>query len=73
MKAFCHEVYPVTLKAPDRALVLLKEFPSINARDAVHAATMLNNGVEKILSTDPHFDRIKGIKRIASEAGGRRG
>lgn len=65
MKVFCREVYPVTLDDLDRALVLLKKLQSINARVAVHAATMLNNGVRKILSTDPHFDRIKDIRRIA--------
>jgi len=68
MKTFCKEVYPLTLHDMDRALALLKEFPSINARDAVHGATMLNNGIKKILSTDSHFDKIRGIERIAPEA-----
>jgi hypothetical protein len=64
IKMFCKKIYPITLSELERALLLLKEFPSINSRDAIHAATMLNNGIEKILSTDPHFDLIKGIKRI---------
>jgi len=72
MKTFCKEVYPLTLDDIDRALDLLKESPSINARDAVHAATMLNNGIEKILSTDTHFDKIKGIQRISPETRGRK-
>ena len=32
-------------------------------RDAVHAATMRNNGLETIISADTHFDRIPGIRR----------
>lgn len=63
-KIICKEIYPVTVAETEKALALLKEFPSINARDAIHAATMLNNGIEKILSADPHFDLLRGIKRI---------
>lgn len=65
MKTFCREIYPVTLNEVEKALALLKESPSINPRDAIHAATMFNNGIEKILSTDPHFDVVQGIERIA--------
>ncbi|MEK6656431.1 MAG: type II toxin-antitoxin system VapC family toxin [Nitrospirota bacterium] len=65
LKAFCREIYPIRLSEIEKAYGLLKEFPSINARDAVHAATMLNNSIEKILSVDPHFDAIRGIKRIS--------
>lgn len=67
IKTFCKEIYPVTLHELEKALALLKEFPSLDSRDAIHAATMLNNGVEKILSTDSHFDIVNGIKRIAPE------
>jgi len=49
IKTFCKEVYPITLHDMDRALDLLKESPSINARDAVHAATMLNNGIKNTI------------------------
>lgn len=65
LKAFCREIYPIRLSEIEKAYGLLKEFPSINARDAVHAATMLNNSIEKILSVDPHFDAIRCIKRIS--------
>ena len=36
----------------------------IQPRDAIHAAVMLNNGIETILSYDRHFDLIPGIKRL---------
>ena|SRR3990172_4967595 len=37
---------------------------TIPVRDAVHAATMLNNNIHHILSTDIHFDNIPQINRI---------
>ena len=64
MADLCQEVLPVTIQDTDRALELLKMVPQITSRDAVHASTMLNNDIKKILSTDPHFDLIPGIRRI---------
>ncbi|HKH46717.1 MAG TPA: type II toxin-antitoxin system VapC family toxin [Thermoanaerobaculia bacterium] len=43
---------------------LLERYPRIRTRDAVHAATMLNNGLDSIVSADGHFDEIEGIRRI---------
>jgi predicted nucleic acid-binding protein len=60
----CETILPVTLQETDRALELLKQYPQITSRDTIHAATMLNNGIKEILSTDPHFDLIPGIRRI---------
>jgi len=42
----------------------LKMVNGITSRDAIHAATMMNNGIKEIISTDPHFDLIHEIKRI---------
>jgi hypothetical protein len=64
MVELCVEVLPVTLKDTHRALELLKRTPDITSRDAIHAATMINNGVEEIYSTDPHFDLIPEIRRL---------
>jgi len=36
----------------------------ISARDAVHAAVMLNNDVEWIATFDAGFDSISGIRRL---------
>ena len=36
----------------------------ISARDAVHAAVMLNHDVESIASFDSRFDRVPGISRL---------
>jgi len=36
----------------------------LEPRDALHAAVMLSNGVEKILSYDRDFDAIKEVRRV---------
>ena len=36
----------------------------------VHAATMLRNGVSRIVSVDPDFDKVPGIRRLAPSAVG---
>ena len=60
----CIHVFPVMLRDTDKALDLLKSYPFITSRDAIHAATMINNGIKQIISTDNHFDFIPAIKRI---------
>lgn len=64
MSQFCTVILPVRLQDMDSALELLKKHKDITTRDAIHAATMINNGIREILSADPHFDLISGIKRI---------
>ena len=63
MVQVCVEVFPVTRAETDKALDILKTY-EVTSRDAIHAATMINNGVKEILSTDPHFDLIREIKRV---------
>ncbi len=46
------------------AIELLESHPEIQTRDAIHAATMIHNGIKEIVSTDSHFDLISEIKRI---------
>lgn len=48
----------------DASLRLIEQHPGVRGRDAVHAATALAYGIERIASTDPAFDRIPGITRI---------
>ncbi|RGE20756.1 type II toxin-antitoxin system VapC family toxin [Leucobacter sp. wl10] len=54
---FDHEVLDTSLK-------LIEQLPGVGGRDAVHAATALAYGIEKIASTDRGFDGIPGITRI---------
>lgn len=63
----CRIVYSVTPADMERAFTILNDVPTINVRDAVHAAVMLNNGLAHIISADSHFDQIAGITRVKPE------
>jgi predicted nucleic acid-binding protein len=58
------EVLPITVVTLDRARRLLDADPTIIARDALHAAVVLEERLESICSYDRDFDRITGIVRI---------
>jgi hypothetical protein len=60
----CPAVFSVTLADTDRARDLLVTVPGIAARDAIHAAVMLNHNLEWIATFDAHFDRVPGISRL---------
>lgn len=60
----CPRVLPVTLADTDRAKALIGTGTRVSARDAVHAAVMLNNGVHEIATFDAGFDRIDGLRRV---------
>jgi predicted nucleic acid-binding protein len=64
MIEFCTNIFPVRVVDTDKALEILKSVNGITSRDAVHAATMIHNGIKEIISTDPHYDLIPEIKRI---------
>lgn len=48
----------------DRARQLVVKSGGPGVRDAMHAAVMLNNGIEKIATFDRAFDRITGVERL---------
>lgn len=60
-------VIPVTVEILDRARRLLDTDPAIMARDALHAAVVMGEGLETICSYDRDFDRIKGLVRTEPE------
>ena len=57
------EVLPVTTADLERAIQLLDVDVDCGVRDAIHAATALNNGIIDIVSVDDDFDRIAGVRR----------
>lgn len=59
------DLLPVTRSDLLTACELLERYPDLPPRDAIHAATMLNNGLGTILSEDTHFDDISEITRLA--------
>jgi predicted nucleic acid-binding protein len=60
----CPVVLSVTLADTDRARDLLCSSEGVSARDAVHAAVMLNNEVEWIATFDTGFDSVAGVRRL---------
>jgi predicted nucleic acid-binding protein len=66
------EMLPVTLLDMHRAFDLVDRYGiEITGRDAVHAATILNNGLTHIISADGHFDIIEGIIRLGPQKAAR--
>lgn len=60
----CPIVLGVTLAETDLARNLLGEVDGIAARDAIHAAVMINNDLEWIASFDKGFDGVPGVRRL---------
>ena len=46
------------------AMGLLREYPQIDVRDAVHAAVVQLHGLEGVVSADRGFDVIRGVTRF---------
>jgi predicted nucleic acid-binding protein len=47
-----------------RSMELVAASESLGGRDAVHAATALMHGLALIVSPDPAFDGIEGLRRV---------
>ena len=60
----CDEVLPIDEGHTSRALELLLEHGELSPRDAIHAATMEDHGLERLLSTDRDFDALDQVERI---------
>ncbi len=57
-------VLPVTHGVMRRMPDLLGRYPALSARDLVHVATCLEEGIEAIVSPDRGFDQVPEIRRI---------
>lgn len=58
------ELLPVTAADMRLACRIVGSVEGVPSRDAVHAATMLNNGLVNIVTADRDFDRIPDVRRI---------
>jgi len=47
---------------------LLRQYPGLSVRDAVHVGTMLRNGLKTVVSVDSDFDPVSEIRRVAPGA-----
>ncbi len=59
------DMLPVTRDDLLTAFQLLRQYPRLPVRAAVHASSMLRNGLRTVISVDPHFDQISEIRRVA--------
>lgn len=57
-------VLPVTGEVMRRAAELLDAYPSLLARDAVHAAVVFEEGLAALCSYDRDFDVVRGLRRV---------
>lgn len=57
-------VIPVTVEVLDRARHLLDDHVRLMARDALHAAVVLEHDLDGLCSYDKDFDRISAIRRV---------
>jgi predicted nucleic acid-binding protein len=55
---------PITAAVLDEARRLLDRHPMLMARDGLHAAVVLVEGLEAICSYDRDFDLIPGVRRV---------
>jgi predicted nucleic acid-binding protein len=62
------QTFPAPLAVTPREVAvardILARYPVLSARDAIHAAVVLNHGLEAIISADHAFDEITEIKRL---------
>lgn len=64
-------VLPITHALIRRVPDLARRYPGLSARDLVHVATCIHEGITEIISTDRGFDGVSELRRIAPEEFGR--
>jgi predicted nucleic acid-binding protein len=57
-------VHPITHAVMRRMPDVVAAHPTLAARDLVHVATCLQEGIAEIVSPDRGFDTVPGIRRI---------
>jgi predicted nucleic acid-binding protein len=57
-------VLPITHALMRRVPALAGRYPDLAARDIVHVATCIHEGIDEIVSTDRGFDAVREIRRI---------
>ncbi len=57
------EVLAIELADVERARSFVLGAARLSARDALHAAVMAREGIERIMTFDTGFDRVPGVRR----------
>lgn len=60
-------VLPITHALMRRVPDLALRYPRLAARDLVHVATCIHEGIAEIVSPDRGFDAVQEIRRVAPE------
>lgn len=60
-------VLPLTHALMRRVPDLARRYPGLAARDALHLATCIHEGIAEIVSTDRGFDAVSEVRRIPPE------
>ena len=58
------EVMSIELADVERAREFVQGLSDLSARDALHAAVMTRNSIERIMTFDKAFDAVPGISRF---------
>ena len=58
------EIIPISATEIRVAMRLMSETRNLSARDAIHAAVVIEHGLEGIVSADQDYDRIPGLRRF---------
>ena len=65
LKNLVDEIFPVSETTVLRAREIVLGYPGLSARDAIHIATMEQEGIGRIVTFDRGFEGYPGIDRIA--------
>jgi predicted nucleic acid-binding protein len=57
-------VVPITHALMRRVPLLAGRYPSLSARDIIHVATCIHEGISEIVTPDRGFDQVVEIRRI---------
>lgn len=57
------QIFPITTADILTSCTVLRKYSDLNARDALHAAIVINHKLEGIVSYDKHFDSIEEVIR----------
>lgn len=61
---FFAPVLPITHALMRRVPELARKYPQLDARDVVHVATCIHDGITEIVSPDKAFDQVAEVHRI---------
>ncbi len=58
------DVFPIDREAAEAGKDIALRYPTLSARDAVHAAVMDLRGVDRIMTFDRGFDAYPAVERL---------